>query len=146
MALTRKLFSNKHFSEKGQSIALFAVTLPLVALFLVGVLDYMVSNARVMEAVAISDLSAHAGAQEILVLPGGHIKSSSTGVNVAASYFHRQSPSYISLGGVKCGTLQGRPACQVQARVRTAGFLFPARWITVNAVGYLAHGVTREDQ
>ena len=141
MALTKK-----RFSEKGQSIVLFAVTLPLVALFLVGVLDYMVSNARVMEAVAISDLSAHAGAQEILVLPNGRIKSSPVGANVAATYFHQQSPSYISLGGVVCGAFQGRPACQVQARVRTSGFLFPARWITVNAVGYLAHGVTREDQ
>ena len=32
------------------------------------------------------------------------------------------------------------------AQVRSAGYLIPARWVRVRAIGYLAHGVTREDQ
>ena len=136
----------RRLSQKGQSIAVFAVMLPLMALFLIGLLDYMVTNARVMEAVAISDLSAHAGAQEILVKPDGRIKSTALGAQVAVTYFNNQTPSYIQMTGVNCGFIQGRPACRVQAQVRTAGFLFPGQWVTVNAIGYLAHGVTREDQ
>jgi hypothetical protein len=142
MALKR----SRRISEKGQSIAVFAIMVPLMAIFLIGLLDYMVTNARVMEAVAISDLSAHAGAQEIVVLPDGRIKSTPAGATVATRYFNRQTLSYIHLSGIVCGAFQGRPACRIQAQVRTAGFLFPGQWVTVNAIGYLAHGVTREDQ
>jgi hypothetical protein len=59
--------------ERGQSILLFAVLMPLMSLFLLGILDYMVTNARAMETVGIADLAAHAGAQEITVLPDGTI-------------------------------------------------------------------------
>ena len=36
--------------ERGQSVALFAILMPIMSLFLLGILDYMVTNARVMEA------------------------------------------------------------------------------------------------
>ena len=49
-------------NERGQSILLFAILMPLMSLFLLGILDYMVTNARVMETVAAADLAAHAGA------------------------------------------------------------------------------------
>ena len=56
-------------SERGQSITLFALMLPLMAVFILGLFDYMTTNARAMEAVAVADLSAHAGAQEVRLLP-----------------------------------------------------------------------------
>lgn len=132
--------------ERGQAVLLFAVLMPLMSLFLLGILDYMVTNARTMEAVGIADLAAHAGAQEITVLPDGTITATREGDRVAARYFHAQRPDYIQLQSVSCGRHQGRPACLMVARVRSAGYLIPARWVTVRAIGYLAHGVTREDQ
>ena len=132
--------------ERGQSILLFAILMPLMSLFLLGILDYMVTNTRTMEAVGIADLSAHAGAQEIAVLPDGTITSTQEGSRVAALYFNAQSPNYIQLKSVSCGRHQGRPACLISAQVRSAGYLLPARWMQVNAIGYLAHGITREDQ
>jgi len=33
--------------ERGQSVALFAILMPIMSLFLLGILDYMVTNARV---------------------------------------------------------------------------------------------------
>jgi len=117
-----------------------------MSLFLLGILDYMVTNARTMETVGIADLAAHAGAQEITVLPDGTITATSGGNQIAALYFNAQRPSYSQLTFVSCGRHQGRPACLVTARVRSAGYLLPSRWVRVRAIGYLAHGVTRGDQ
>ena len=133
-------------SERGQSVLLFAVLMPIMALFLLGILDYMLTNARVMETVAVADLAAHAGAQEITVLPNGVITATTRGNSVAASYFNSQAPGYTHLSFVSCGRHQDRPACLVQAQVKSAGYLLPSRWVNVNAIGYLAHGVTRGDQ
>jgi len=133
-------------SERGQSVLLFAILMPLMSLFLLGILDYMVTNARTMETVGIADLAAHAGAQEITVLPDGTITVTSGGNQIAALYFNAQRPSYSQLTFVSCGRHQGRPACLVTARVRSAGYLLPSRWVRVRAIGYLAHGVTRGDQ
>jgi Flp pilus assembly protein TadG len=133
-------------SERGQSILLFAILLPLMAVFLLGILDYMVTNARTMETVAAADLAAHAGAQEITVLPDGTISATSAGNAIAVDYFNAQRPAHAQLISVSCGRHQGRPACYVTARTRSAGYLLPARWVTVRAIGYLAHGVTRGDQ
>lgn len=133
-------------NERGQSILLFAILMPVMSLFLLGILDYMVTNARVMETVAAADLAAHAGAQEITVLPNGVITATTAGNGIAAAYFNSQRPAYAQLGSVSCGRHQNRPACFVTARVRSAGYLLPARWVTVRAIGYLAHGVTRGDQ
>jgi hypothetical protein len=133
-------------SERGQSILLFAILLPLMSLFLLGILDFMATNARVMETVAAADLAAHAGAQEIAVLPDGTITATRGGNVIAARYFDAQRPSYAQLVFVSCGRHQGRPACLLEAQARSAGILLPARWIKVRAVGYLAHGVTRGDQ
>jgi len=133
-------------TEKGQSIALFAILMPIMSLFLLGILDYMVTNARVMETVAAADLAAHAGAQEITVLPDGTITVTTAGNGIAAAYFNSQQPGSAQLTSVSCGRHQGRPACYLTAQVRSAGYLLPARWVTVRAIGYLAHGVTREDQ
>ena len=120
--------------------------MPLMSLFLLGILDYMVTNARVMETVAAADLAAHAGAQEITVLPDGTITATTAGNVIAATYFNAQRPSYAHLISVSCGRHQNRPACLVQAQTRSAGDLLPARSVTVRAIGYLAHGVTRGDQ
>ena len=133
-------------SERGQSMLLFAVLLPIMTLFLLGILDYMVTNARVMETVAAADLAAHAGAQEITVLPSGIIIANTRGNSIAASYFNSQVPPYAQLSRISCGRHQGRPACMVQAQVKSAGYLLLSRPVTVNAIGYLAHGVTRGDQ
>lgn len=133
-------------NQRGQSIVLFAILMPVMSLFLLGILDYMVTNLRVMEVVATADLAAHAGAQEITVLPDGTITVTTAGNAVAATYFHAQRPGYAQLRSVSCGRHQGRPACFVTAQVRSAGYLIPARWVTVRAIGYLAHGVTRGDQ
>ena len=135
-----------HKHERGQSILLFAILMPLMSLFLLGILDYMVTNARVMETVAVADLAAHAGAQEITVLPDGTIMVTSHGNQVAALYFNAQKPGYTQLISVSCGRVQNRPACLVQAQTRSAGYLLPSRGVTVRAIGYLAHGVTRGDQ
>jgi hypothetical protein len=132
--------------ERGQSVLLFAVLMPLMALFLLGILDFMLTNARLMEAVAAADLAAHAGAQEITVWPNGTIAATSDGIQIATQYFNAQRPPEARLVSVSCGRYQDRPACLVQARVRSAGILLPPRWVTVRAIGYLAHGVTRGDQ
>jgi Flp pilus assembly protein TadG len=133
-------------NERGQSILLFAILLPVMSLFLLGILDYMVTNARVMETVAAADLAAHAGAQEITVLPDGTITATTAGNGIAAAYFNSQRPASAQLLSVSCGRHQGRPACFVTAQTHSAGYLLSARWVTVRAIGYLAHGVTREDQ
>lgn len=134
-------------TEKGQATALFAVVVPVTVLFFLGVIDYMVTNARVMETVAAVDLAAHAGAQQINLLPDGTIEPFSSQANaVATSFFAAQAPPEASLGGISCGLIQERPACRVSARVRSAGWLLPETWINVNAVGYLAYGVTEDDQ
>lgn len=132
--------------ERGQSILLFAILMPLMSLFLLGILDYMVTNARVMETVAAADLAAHAGAQEITVLPEGTITATAAGNAIATTYFNAQRPSSAHLVSVSCGRHQDRPACLVRAQTRSAGYLLPARWVSVRAIGYLAHGVTRGDQ
>ena len=132
-------------SEKGQSITLFALLLPLMAVFILGLFDYMVTSVRTMEAVAVADLSAHAGAQEIRLLPNGKILSDIPAAErIAADYFRMQAPSYVQFVSVVCGDTVERPFCRVSARVNSAGYLFASRPITVHAVGYLAWGVTRE--
>ena len=135
----------KRSSEKGQSIALFALLLPLMAVFILGLFDYMVTSVRTMEAVAVADLSAHAGAQEVRLLPNGKILSDVPAAErIAADYFRMQTPPYVQLVSVVCGDTVERPFCRVSARVNSAGYLFASRPITVHAVGYLAWGVTRE--
>ena len=134
-------------TEQGQATALFAVVVPVTVLFFLGVIDYMATNTRVMETVAAADLAAHAGAQQITLLPDGTIEPfSSQASAIAASFFVAQAPPEASLGGISCGLIQERPACQVSARVRSAGWLLPETWINVNALGYLAYGVTEDDQ
>ena len=131
--------------ERGQSITLFALMLPLLAVFILGLFDYMTTNARAMEAVAVADLSAHAGAQEVRLLPNGKILSDvDAAEEVAYDYFRMQAPSYVKFVGVVCGDSVDRPFCRVTARVNSAGYLFASRPITIHAVGYLAWGVTRE--
>ena len=117
-----------------------------MSLFLLGILDYMVTNARVMETVAAADLAAHAGAQEITVLPDGTITATQAGDGIARRYLVAQRPNYSQLVFVSCGRHQGRPACLLEAQTRSACILLPARWVTVRAIGYLAHCVTRGDQ
>src|SRR5512139_1457433 len=96
--------------EKGQSVAVFAVVVTALVLFVMGIMDYMVTTSRTMEAVAVADLSAHAGAQEVVVLPNGVIQIAPRGPGVAATYFSMQAASYMQLANVYCGAIQGRPA------------------------------------
>ena len=133
-------------SERGQAIALFAVLIPVTTLFAMGILEYMVTNLRVMETVAAADLAAHAGAQEIRVFPDGSIEATEAGRQVATAYFLVQRPEHSVFAGAICGEFNGRPGCRVQASLQSMGYLLPQRWISVNAIGYLAHGVTRGDQ
>ena len=133
-------------SERGQAIALFAVLIPVTTLFAMGILEYMVTNARFMETVAAADLAAHAGAQEIRVFPDGSIEATEAGRQVATAYFLVQRPEHSVFAGAICGEFNGRPGCRVQASLQSMGYLLPQRWISVNAIGYLAHGVTRGDQ
>ena len=133
-------------SERGQAIALFALLVPITTLFAMGILEYMVTNLRVMETVAAADLAAHAGAQEIRVLPDGSIEATEAGRQVATAYFQAQRPEHSVFAGASCGQFDGRPGCRVQSQVQSMGYLLPQRWIGVNAIGYLAHGVTRGDQ
>ena len=131
--------------ERGQSITLFALMLPLMAVFILGLFDYMTTNVRAMEAVAAADLSAHAGAQEVRLLPDGKILSDvDAAEEVAYDYFRMQAPSYVRFVDVMCGDSVDRPFCRVTVRVNSAGYLFTSRPITVHAVGYLAWGITRE--
>ena len=134
-------------AEKGQAVALFAVLIPVTVLFFLGVIDYMVTNARVMETVAAADLAAHAGAQHISLLPDGTIEPNpSQATVVATAFFMAQAPPDAAFGGVLCGLIRERPACRVRAQVRSAGWLLPETWMRVSAVGYLAYGVTEGDQ
>ena len=133
-------------AEKGQSAAVFAVVVVALVLFVLGVMDFMITSARSMEAVAVADLSAHAGAQEIKLLPNGVIQETSQGPAVAARYFSMQTRSYLRFVNAICGTVKGRPACEVTVQVQSAGILLPKHWMTIRAQGYLANGVTRGDQ
>lgn len=135
-----------HRRERGQAIVIFALLVPAVALFLVGILDYMATNAKAMEVVAAADLAAHAGAQEILVNPDGTLANLAEGQAVAELYFRVQAPSEAQLLGTACGQILGQPACQVWAQMPSAGYLIPQRQIQISAIGYLAPGVTRGDQ
>jgi hypothetical protein len=132
--------------EQGQSAAVFAVVVTALVIFVVGVMDYMITTSRTMEAYGIADLSAHAGAQEVKVLPNGVIQIAPNGPAVAAEYYHMQSRSYMQLVNTSCGAVHGEPACEVIVRVHSAGYLIPQHWITVHAVGYMAYGSTRGGQ
>ena len=56
--LEGKMAMKQRKSERGQSVMLFAVLLPIMTLFMLGILDYMVTNARVMETVAAGEYAA----------------------------------------------------------------------------------------
>ena len=132
--------------ERGQAVALFALLLPIMAVFAVLIMEYMITTARTMSAVAAADLAAHAGAQEITLDPDGTIRTTELGRQVAASYFQAQKLEFVALSNIQCGRFQDRPACRVAVQVQTPGFLLPKKWIPINAIGYLAHGITRGDQ
>ena len=82
-------------SEHGQSMLFFAILMPIMALFLLGILDYMVTNARIMETVAVADLAAHAGAQEITVLPNGVVTATTRGNRIAAKFPYKNDVNKI---------------------------------------------------
>jgi uncharacterized membrane protein len=132
--------------QKGQAMVQFAVFLPVLIILLMIVADTAITSARLMDAVAVSDLAAHAGAQEVKVLPNGKIEPSENAENVAAAYFMQQAPPYVSLVSIVCDVRKGKPACELVVRVHTAGVMVGQNWITVRALGYLAYGVTRDDQ
>ena len=99
-----------------------------MAVFILGLFDYMTTNARAMEAVAVADLSAHAGAQEVRLLPNGKILSDvDAAEEVSYDYFRMQAPSYVQFIDVICGDSADRPFCRVTARVNSPGYLFPVQ-------------------
>ena len=133
-------------TQRGQSIVFFALMLPLMAIFLLGILDYMVTSSRVMQGMALADLAAHAGVQEIKVQPNGAIIPDPSASTFATEYFGYAAPKYVTLDSVWCGMKSGGPACVVEAGVESAGILIPRRTIKVTSLAYLAFGVTREKQ
>ncbi len=139
--------TRKRDTERGQSIALFAVLIPVTTLFILLIMDFMVTNVRVMETVAAADLAAHAGAQQVIILPDGSFEiNAAAAQGTVQAYFVVQAPNEATLNAVSCSLQQSRPACQVSASVQSAGYLLPQQMISVHAVGYLAYGVTQEDQ
>jgi len=132
--------------EKGQSTTLFAVVLPAIVILLIVALDSIGTTNRLMEGLAVTDLAAHAGAQEIKVLPNGVIQPAASADQVAIAYFNRQAPRYVQLVSVWCGLVNKRPACIMISRVQDVGFLLGNQYITVRSVAYLVYGVTRGDQ
>lgn len=137
---------NEYSAEKGQAVMLYALLIPLTTLFVLGIMDYMITSIRVMEALAAADLAAHAGAQVVDVLPDGTIRSAPTASLAASAFFTRQAPPGSVLKTVDCRQRDGRPSCALTVSVQSAGFLFPKSWIRVNALGVLAYGATRADQ
>jgi hypothetical protein len=138
---------NSNLGERGQAVMLYAVFIPLSVVFALGIIDYMVTNIRVMETIAAADLAAHAGAQLVHLSPDGTIHvDSAGGAQMATSYFQRQAPQGAVLRSVDCRQIEARPACRLTAEVRSAGFLLPKTWIRVDAMGVLAYGATRENQ
>ena len=126
---------------------LYAVFIPLTVLFALGIIDYMVTNVRVMETIAAADLASHAGAQVVYLRPDGSIHiDPSKGAQTAAAYFSRQAPQGAVLRSVRCLQIDARPVCTLSADVRSAGFLLPKSWIHVDALGVLAYGATRDNQ
>jgi hypothetical protein len=132
--------------ERGQAVVLFALILPIMSIFAVLIMEYMVTTARMMSAVAAADLAAHAGVQEITVDPDGTIRATDKGRQVAGAYFQAQRIEHVTLTNIECGLFQNRPACRVAVQVQTPGYILPKKKVAVNAIGYLAHGVTRGDQ
>ena len=134
-------------TEAGQSVALFAILIPVTVLFALGIFDYMLTNAALMRAVAAADLAAHAGAQSVHVHPDGELEIlNGPAETTAATVFQLQRPRGAVLQSVSCGMVQEKPSCTIRAAVRSAGILIPGRWIEYTATGYLAYGVTRQDQ
>lgn len=133
--------------DRGQSVVLIAVMMPVIALFILGLLDYAIATVRTQETIAAADLAAHAGAQEITVTYDGTVKlRRGAAANVAAGYFVAQQPGHAEFRGAVCGTVDGRPGCRVRAATKSPGYFLGARVIEVDAIGYLAHGATREGQ
>ncbi len=132
--------------ERGQSAVLFAFVMLAMTLFTLFVIDYAVATLRSMETISAADLAAHAGAQEIRVLPNGKILGSSSGSGVAYQYFQRQKPPHAQFKSASCGLINNRPGCIVTATTSSPGFFGPSRQIEIRAVGYLIYGTTREEQ
>lgn len=133
--------------ERGQSVALIALLMPVIVLFTLGLLDYAIATLRVQETAAVADLAAHAGAQEITLAPDGRVVPRvGAAEGKAAGYFVVQKPEHARLRGVACGLADGRPACAVVATTESPGYFLGRRTITVRAVGYLAYGAVRRDQ
>ena len=134
-------------TERAQAVMLFAIVVPLTVLFALGIFDFMVSNIRVMETLAAADLAAHAGAQLVRVRPDGSLRVDRPAAQqTAAAYFSAQAPGEAVLANISCRMQAGRPTCVLTARVRSAGYLLPQRWIRMDALGTLAYGATRADQ
>lgn len=131
----------------GQAVALFAVVIPVTVLFALGIFDYMVTTARVMETLAAADLAAHAGAQRVRLEPDGRIVVDNPSArSTAATYFLAQAPEGTVLHTVACMLEQDRPTCRLAVSVQSAGYLIPQRSVRITAVGELAYGATRDDQ
>jgi hypothetical protein len=116
-------------------------------LFALGIFDYMVTTARVMDTMAAADLGAHAGAQVVRLQPDGRIVVNNPSArSTAAAYFQAQAPEGAVLHWVVCQLEQDRPTCRLNVSVPSAGYLIPKKTILIEAVGELAYGATRDDQ
>lgn len=138
MALKRKR------NESGQVLALVAVVLAGMAIFIALVLSYGTLTLRVMHTMAAADAAAHAGAMEVHVLPNGRIETSRRAEDVTASMFIEQAPSYARLRSVTCGLVDEKPYCDLTVHIVSDTFLPVSTNVNVRAV--LAYGTTRGEQ
>ena len=141
--------------ECGQSLVFIALLLPVLVLFMYLLLDYAVATQRVQMVSAAADLGAHAGVQEVTVLPDGSLQPAKQAPVVAQRYFWRNIPATmrtdVAITTVRCGVTQhpragDMPYCRLVAQVKVGGFGLPSRTVSVQSVAYLPYGATREGQ
>ncbi len=127
---------------KGQVFPLVALSLGALLVLIMAALSYGVLTARLMDTLGATQLAAHAGAMAIHVLPDGRYQLANS-ERVARDVFAQHRLPYASLESVTCGLDQGRPWCEVAARVE--GVLL-APGMTVHSRAILVPGITREGQ
>ncbi len=130
--------------QRGQVMVAVVPILAVLTLMAGYALSYGTLTLRAMRVMSIADVSAHAGAMDIHVLPNGKVTGTSHAERTAAEYFNRQAPGYARLQSVQCGVTSQGPYCDVAVLVRS-DFVFSASHV-VNVRSVLAYGATRGGQ
>ncbi len=130
--------------QRGQVMVAVVPILVVLTLMAGYALSYGTLTLRAMRVMSIADVSAHAGAMDVHVLPNGRVTGTSRAEHTAADYFSRQAPGYARLQSVRCGVTKLGPYCDVSAVVHT-DFVFSASHV-VQVRSVLAYGATRGGQ